>query len=125
MYTLLGNSQAASNATYKECKMSEPTPIMTPPTEEKAAKPVAEPKAKKPKAEKKEPTVRRSKFADLYPLDAKITLLAESNPKKVGSKSYTRFEGYTGAADVNAALGNGVTYQDIAYDVGRKFITVS
>ena len=52
---------------------------VTPPT--KPEKP-----AKAEKAEKKEPTVRRSKFAEIYPDDAKITVLVEKNPKKEGSK---------------------------------------
>ena len=98
----------------------------TPPTQAERlkttdAKEAAPTKAKK---EKKEPKVRVSKFATLYPENAIVTLLVESNPKKEGSKSRERFEGYTGAATVGAALAAGVTYQDIAYDVGRQFISV-
>jgi len=79
--------------------------------------------AKAPK-EPKEKSVNRSNFAKLYPEDAPLKLLVESNPKKKGSKSATRFEGYTGADTVGAALAAGVTYQDIAYDVGRGFIKI-
>lgn len=81
-------------------------------------------KPKRVKKPKKEPSVRRSKFNELYPDDAAITMLAESNPKKQGSKSRERFEGYTGASTVKEALANGVTYQDIAYDVGRNFVKI-
>ena len=83
-------------------------------------------KPKKEKAEKKEPTVRRSKFADIYPDDAKITVLAEKNPKKEGSAANTRFELYGSCATVKdfiAKAGN-KGYSDIAYNVGRAFIKV-
>ena len=85
--------------------------------------PVAAKKESKAKSNK-EPTVRRSKFAELYPEDAKLTIICDTNPKKAGSKSFARFEGYTGADTVGAALAKGVTYQDIAYDIGRQFVKV-
>ena len=81
-------------------------------------------KVEKATKEKKEPTVRRSKFETMYPNDMKITLLVEKNPKKEGSKSRARFEGYFGADNVGEALKGGVHYQDIAYDVGRMHIKV-
>lgn len=76
-------------------------------------------------AEKKAPSVKRSKFAELYPDDAALKLLAPENPKKVGSKSHARFEFYTGSATVGAFREKGGTYQDIAYDLGRQFISVT
>ena len=78
---------------------------------------------KEAKAEDK-PKTNRSNFSKLYPEDAPLKLLVTENPKKKGSKSAARFEGYTGADTVGAALAAGVTYQDIAYDVGRSFIQV-
>ena len=83
-------------------------------------------KPAKEKAEKKEPTVRRSKFAELYPDEATITLNVEKNPKKEGSKSHVRFEGHFSnkSGTVKEALANGVTYQDLAYEVGRQFISI-
>ncbi len=66
----------------------------------------------------------RTNFSKLYPEDAPLKLVVEGNPKKKGSKSATRFEGYFKAATVGDALANGVTYQDIAYDTGRGFIKV-
>ena len=93
---------------------------LTPPTESKTA-----PKAEaKPAKAKKEPSLRRSKFKELFPLDAQITVLAEGNPKKKGSAAAKRFEGYTGASTVGDAIKNGVKYADIAYDVGRSHIKV-
>ncbi len=91
--------------------------------------PQAKAKAKDPQAEteaktEEKPKTSRSNFSKLYPEDAKLTLMVEENPKKKGSKSADRFNGYTGADTVGAALAAGVTYQDIAYDVGRGFIKV-
>ena len=74
--------------------------------------------------EKKAPSVARTNFSKMYPEDAALSILAKENPKKKGSKSAARFEGYTGASTVGGALANGVTYQDIAYDLGRGFIKV-
>lgn len=74
--------------------------------------------------EKKEKTPRRSKFADLYPSDDKLSLLVDSNPKKEGSKAAARFEHYTGSKTVGDFLAKGGTYGDICYDVARKHIAV-
>ena len=79
-------------------------------------------KAKTEKAEKS--ATSRTNFSKLYPEDAKLTVLVEENPKRKGSKSAERFEGYKGASTVADALVAGVTYQDIAYDTGRGFIKV-
>ena len=67
---------------------------------------------------------KRSNFRKMYPLDAKVTLLVEKNPKMLGTKAWDRFQGYFGATNVAEALTGGVTYQDIAYDIGRQFIRV-
>ena len=51
--------------------------------------------------------------------DAKIEILVESNPKRSGSASYDRFEGYLtkeAPATVKAALENGLIMGDIHYD---------
>ena len=57
--------------------------------------------------------------------DSSLKLLVNENPKKAGSKSAQRFDGYLNAITVGDALNNGVRYQDIAYDVSRKFIEVA
>ena len=68
---------------------------------------------------------RRTKFSVLYPADSTLKLLVNENPKKAGSKSAVRFDGYLNASTVGQAITNGVKYQDIAYDVSRKFIEVA
>lgn len=95
---------------------------------EKAPKAPKEPKA--PKADS-----NRAKLGSLYPEDAALTLLATSNPKKVGSAAAAIFEFYKEAKTVGdffAATAknefNGKprpgTYADITYDVGHGFIKV-
>jgi len=90
---------------------------LVPPTEE-AAEEAPAPKAKA----KKKPSLRRSKFSDLYPDDMALKVLVEENPKKVGSKAHAMFEGYFGCTTVGEARAKGVSYQSIAYDVARRFI---
>lgn len=74
-----------------------------------------------PKA-KKTPSLKRSKFNELYPDHMALAVLAESNPKKVGSKAHAMFDCYANAKTVGEARRNGVSYQSIAYDVARSFI---
>ena len=92
------------------------TANMTPP----AVKSKAATKAPKEAKEK----ANRSSFAKLYPEDAPLKVLAEKNPKRAGSKAAKRFDGYFKAKTVGDALANGVTYADIAYDVGHQFIKI-
>lgn len=78
----------------------------------------------KPKVNGEKKPSNRTNFSKLYPEDAPLKVLVEENPKKKGSKSAARFEGYFGAETVGDALAKGVTYQDVAYDTGRGFIKV-
>ena len=89
-----------------------------------AAKAAPKAAAKTGEKEAAAPKANRSNFSKIYPEDAPLAVIVEGNPKKKGSKSAARFEGYTKADTVGAALAAGVTYQDIAYDVGRGFIKV-
>ena len=59
--------------------------------------------------------------------DAAITILVESNPKRSGSASYDRFEGYLtdpAPATVKDALENGLIMGDIHYDFIHGSISV-
>lgn len=67
---------------------------------------------------------RTSKFAELYPADAKLKVLVEENPKKAGSKSAERFEHYFGSKTVGEFLEKGGTYQDLMYDLARNRVEV-
>lgn len=72
----------------------------------------------------KEKSVSRSNFSKLYPEDAPVKLLVETNPKKEGSAARERFQYYFDSATVGDYLAKGGTYQDVAYDIGRGFIKV-
>lgn len=101
-----------------------------PPQEETTEPTAGKKRVRKKKAEgegeatEKTSSVRRSNFSNLYPEDAKITLNVTENPKKEGSKSRARFEHYFGSETVGDYLAKGGTYQDIAYDIGRGFVTI-
>lgn len=74
--------------------------------------------SKEPKAKKKVTGVSQ---------DAKITILAKSNPKRAGSASYDRFQGYLtekAPATVKEALENGLIIGDIHYDLIHGSIEV-
>ena len=91
------------------------------PPDPKATKPARGRKAAaKAPAAPKEPRV--SRFAKLYPDNAKVTVLVEGNPKRGASKA--RFDGYTGSATVGEARAKGVTLADLAWDVGHGLIKV-
>lgn len=98
--------------------MADPNLDLTPPT--KAPKAPKAPKAEKAPKAPSAPKV--SRFAKLYPREATVTLLVEANPKRGASK--TRFDGYTGSATIGEALDKGVTYADIAWDVGHGLVKV-
>lgn len=58
--------------------------------------------------------------------EASLSLLVDGNPKRPGSSSYDRFEGYF-KPDVNTvekAIEAGLTMGDIKYDILHKFIKV-
>jgi len=85
--------------------------------------------ARKPKPEPdieaeapKEP--RRSKFAELYPADSKLTCLVDENPKKEGSASAERFAHYFTSKTVGEFLEKGGTYADLVYDLPRGRVKV-
>jgi len=95
------------------------TQNLVPPTEKA-------PKAPKAPKEKKEPSVRRSNFETLYPRSAPLAVLAETNPKKAGSKAFERFAWYYKVKTVGEFLDADAThgYNDVTYDVGHGFIKV-
>lgn len=74
-----------------------------------------------------EVTQRTAKKVTGVTKEAKLTVLAESNPKRGGSDSFNRFEGYLTTpppSTVEEAIGNGLTMGDIKYDIIHGFIKV-
>ena len=57
--------------------------------------------------------------------DAVITLLVASNPKRIGTASYERFELYRNEMTVQEFLTTGGRRADLEWDVARKFIRIS
>ncbi len=100
---------------------------LTPPAKAPKA-PKGEKAAKAPKAPKEPKAPRVSRLKAQYPDDAKFTLLVEGNPKRGASKD--RFEAYIKAAGegktglIKDAVAGGVTYADLAWDVGHGLISV-
>lgn len=62
--------------------------------------------------------------AGKYPTTAKITLLAEKNPKREGSASHARFAAYVSGQTVAEALAAGLTTGDFHHDVAHGFISI-
>jgi len=52
-------------------------------------------------------------------------MLISHNPKQPNSGAWTRFEGYKNGATVKEVMEGGVTYSDLAHDLGRRFILVT
>lgn len=89
-------------------------------------------------AEAKEPKAKKEKAVPTtiggYSLASKITMLVDkegkpygkdNNPKKAGSKSAVRFEGYgNGGITVEEAYKAGVSAADFSYDVNKGFIKI-
>jgi hypothetical protein len=69
----------------------------------------------------KEPT-RRTKRQNRREV---ITLLAEENPKRNGSKSWYRFAAYVTGMTVEEAIHKGLTSGDIKYDQEHGYISLS
>jgi len=59
-----------------------------------------------------------------YPDGAKITILAETNPKRKGSEAAKRFDYYKNGMLVTTALEKGVTAADLKYDTANKYISI-
>lgn len=76
------------------------------------------------KKEKKEKTGGPGR-SRAYPLDAKITVLSTSNPKRKGSGSYDRFELYKSGMTVKNFLDKGGKTADLTWDTRKGFIEVA
>lgn len=83
---------------------------------------MADEKEKKAKAPKAEPVIRK---INGHERSAKITVLAEENPKRKGSLSHARFAKYKNGMTLEAALAAGIKAADISYDEDHGFIKVA
>lgn len=62
--------------------------------------------------------------APAWPLDAKITVLAEGNPKREGTKAHAAFALYAKAKTVGDYLAAGGTTVDLHWDEDKKLIKI-
>ena len=60
-----------------------------------------------------------------YNRNQKIKLLVKSNPKKLGSKSYERFNKYYNGISVGKFLDKGGLSIDLKWDVEHNFIKIT
>lgn len=67
----------------------------------------------------------RDRTSKNFDKNAAVSLKSEKNPKRVGSKSYERFEHYKTAKTVGDFIAKGGTYGDLSWDSARGFITIS
>lgn len=58
-------------------------------------------------------------------LDATVTLLVATNPKRAGSKSFERFALYKDGATVQECLDAGVITPDLVYDAAHGFVSIA
>ena len=77
--------------------------------------------AKKANGEK----AARDRTSRNFDKTAVITLNAEKNPKREGSKSHTRFAVYKTGQTVEQFIVGGGTYGDLAWDSARGYISIA
>ncbi len=73
-------------------------------------------------------TIQALSKRDLWKVTTIVTLTAEKNPKKKGSMSYERFQGYftlVGECSVQDALDAGLRMDDIRHDSEHGYITLT
>lgn len=94
----------------------------------------AKPQEVKPKKDRKheagngndapKDTAPRDRTSKNFDKTAAITMLVAENPKRVGSKAHGTFKKYTGATTVGDFIANGGTYEALAWDSARGYITI-
>lgn len=99
--------------------MAKSNPKPAPALKPAAPKPAAA-DGGKPAGEKKP----RNSGSKAFPAEAKITMLAEKNPKRPSSKAYQRFELYAKAKTVKDFIAAGGTYGDLRFDSEKGFIKI-
>lgn len=67
----------------------------------------------------------RDRTSKNFDKNAAIALKTEKNPKRVGSKSYDRFEHYKTSKTVGEFVAKGGTFGDLAWDSARGYVTIA
>lgn len=82
-------------------------------------------KAKKADAGAKIDAAPRDRSSKNFDKTAALTMLVAANPKRVGSKAHATFEKYAGAKTVGDFITAGGTYEALAWDSARGFISIA
>lgn len=77
-----------------------------------------------PEVSEELPVVKGQRGPKGLEASAKLTVLAEGNPKRAGSKAYERFKLYSDVETVGEFLRLGGTTADIHYDAAHGFISI-
>lgn len=59
-----------------------------------------------------------------FPLDSRITVLSEGNPKRAGTMAHARFALYQTGMDVKTFLDSGGQTDDLSWDTAKGFISI-
>jgi len=111
---------AKPKASSKPALVSSEQEIQSGNDDSKPVKKATKKTAKKAAKAKPEPS-GNSKFSP----DAKITVLAEKNPKREGGEAHKRFELYRNGMTVAKALEAGVLRMDLSWDTRHSFISIA
>jgi len=79
----------------------------------------------KPTAKRAKSNAAFDKRQPQFRADAKISVLAQENPKRKGSAAHRRFAKYKSGQTVAEALTAGVQREYLRWDARRKFIKVA
>lgn len=71
-----------------------------------------------------EPCTQGKETRTRIPRTGTITILVAANPKKEGTKAYSRYALYEDGMPVQAALEAGVTAEDLRWDVQHKYVEI-
>lgn len=77
------------------------------------------------KAPKAETAPKEPRKIAGFPKTAKITIVAEENPKRKGSGAYDRFSKYRNGMTIEAYLAAGGTTGDVNWDLEKGYIKIA
>lgn len=80
---------------------------------------------KDPSAAEEGAKERKQRGSPNFPLDGKITVRVDSNPKRVGSKAHARFALYKTGDTVEQFMKKGGTYSTLKWDTEHGFVAIN
>ena len=80
---------------------------------------------KDPSAAEEGAKERKQRGSPNYPLDGKLTVRVDANPKRVGSKAHARFALYKTGDTVEQFMKKGGTYSTLKWDTEHGFVAIN